>query len=462
MTSTEKTNEKSWVATTSVFAAIFLTLFKFIIGFSTGSLGILSEAAHSALDLVAAVVTLIAVKLADKPPDKEHNFGHGKIENFSALIETILLLLTCIWIIYEAIIRLFFKSVAIEITPWSYIVVIVAIAIDFTRSNALSKIAKKYHSQALEADALHFKTDIWSSAVVLIGLVFAQFGYHAADSIAGFFVAVIVIYISIQLGKKTIDALLDKVPEGLNNKIKLKILKIPEVELINELRIRQSGSRVFVDLSIALKRTLPFEKVHDLLNRIEEEIKKIYSDIDVVIHPEPYESSDESMLDKIKMITSKYGMSFHEYEMSKLSDSKYCIDLHIESNPEMSLKEAHKLASRIEEDILGLNDNLSKVNIHIEETKDMEEDSIDITNESKELIESLKNIVLDEERIYSCSNFSVFRTKDRLKVLMDCKITGDMKVVEVHSFVTKLENKIKNKFSMIDKINIHSEPIETN
>jgi cation diffusion facilitator family transporter len=461
MTTLEKINEKSWVATTSVIAAIFLTFFKIIIGFSTGSLGILSEAAHSALDLVAAVVTLIAVKLADKPPDKEHNFGHGKIENFSALIETLLLLLTCVWIIYEAINRLLFKTVTIEITPWSYLVVIIAIIIDLTRSKALAKVAKKYNSQALEADALHFKTDIWSSGVVLIGLMFAQFNYHAADSIAALFVAIIVVYISIQLGKRTIDALLDKVPEGLKDKIKFKILTIPEVEQLNELRIRQSGSRVFVDLSIALRRTLPFEKVHDLLNRIEKEIQKIYPDIDIVIHPEPFESADESMLDKIKIITAKYGMSVHEFEMSKLSDSKYCINLHVESNPEMSLKEAHKLASNIEKEIFELNENLSKVNIHIEETKDLEETSVDITGESSDLIEDLKKIVLEEENIESCSNFSIFKSNNRLKILMDCKMTGDLKVVEVHSFVTKLENKIKNKFSMIDKINIHSEPIET-
>jgi len=461
MTNEEKTNEKSWVATTSVIAAIFLTLFKFIIGFSTGSLGILSEAAHSALDLVAAVVTLIAVRLADKPPDKEHNFGHGKIENFSALIETVLLLLTCIWIIYEAVNRLLFKTVAIEVTPWSYIVVIIAIVVDITRSNALAKAAKKYNSQALEADALHFKTDIWSSAVVLLGLVFAQFDYHEADSIAGLMVAVIVIYISIQLGKKTIDALLDKVPEGLSDKIKLKILKIQEVEQINEMRIRQSGSKVFVDLSIALKRTLPFEKVHDLLNRIESEITKIYSDIDVVIHPEPCESPDESLLDKIKIITARYGMSFHEYEMSKLSDQKYSIDLHIESNPDMRLVEAHKLASKIEEDILGLNENFSKVNIHIEEIQNAE-DSVDVTNQSSELIDDLKEIILQEDMVKSCSNFSVFKSNGKLKILMDCKIAGDLRVAEVHTFITKLENKIKSKFSIIEKINIHSEPIENN
>ncbi len=459
-TAAEKHSEKSWVAMSSILAAIFLTTFKIIIGFSTGSLGILSEAAHSGLDLVAAIITFIAIKLADRPPDKDHNFGHGKIENFSALIETLLLLITCIWIIYEAYARLFIRSVTIEVTVWSYVVVIVAIFIDLKRSAALSKVAKKHNSQALEADALHFRTDIWSSSVVLVGLVFAQFNYHAADAIAGLFVALIVIYISFKLGKRTVDALLDKVPEGLKDKIKLKVLKIPEVEFVKELRIRQSGPRVFVDLTISLKRTLPFEKVHHLLDRIETEIKAIYNDIDIVIHPEPFESSDESMLDKIKIITSKYGMSVHEYEMSQLAESKYCVDIHIESNPEMRLVEAHRLASKIEEDILGLNKNLAKVNIHIEETHDLEKDFVDITSESSGLIDKLKTLTLENKKIASCDNFSIFKSKERLKVLMDCKIDGELKVSEVHSLVTDLENKIKNKFSVIDKVNIHSEPVE--
>ena len=168
--------------------------------------------------------------------------------------------------------RLFFKTVIIEVTAWSYIVVVVAIAVDITRSKALYRVAKKHHSQALEADALHFKTDIWSSSVVLIGLLFANFNFHEADSIAGLFVALIVIYISYQLGRRTIDALLDKVPDGLKDKIKLQILKISEVELIREMRIRQSGPRVFVDLTISIKRTLPFERVHHLLDHVEKEV----------------------------------------------------------------------------------------------------------------------------------------------------------------------------------------------
>ena len=161
--------EKRLVALSSVLAAIFLTSMKIVVGLLTHSLGILSEAAHSGLDLIAAAVTLFAVRLSDRPPDREHPYGHGKIENLSALVETLLLLATCVWIIYEAIDRLFFKSVHVEASIWSFIVMGTSIGIDVTRSRALMRTAKKHNSQALEADALHFSTDVWSSSVVIAG-----------------------------------------------------------------------------------------------------------------------------------------------------------------------------------------------------------------------------------------------------------------------------------------------------
>src|SRR3979411_2495496 len=174
--------EKRAVAGSSVLAAIAITALKVIVGFTTGSLGILSEALHSALDLIAAIVTLLSVRVSDKPADADHQYGHGKVENFSAFIETGLLLLTCIWIISEAVKRLFFHSVEIEPTVAAYVVMILSIAVDAWRSRALGRIALKYDSQALEADALHFSTDIWSSSVVIVGLalVWAGRSYHVA------------------------------------------------------------------------------------------------------------------------------------------------------------------------------------------------------------------------------------------------------------------------------------------
>src|SRR5579859_5977943 len=157
--------EKRAVAQNSVLVAIGITALKVVVGISTGSLGILSEAAHSGLDLVAAFITLLSVRVSDKPADADHQYGHGKVENFSAFIETGLLLLTCVWIIYEAVKRLFFRHVEIEPSIAAFAVMFISMAVDFWRSRALKKIANKYQSQALQADALHFGTDVLSSGV---------------------------------------------------------------------------------------------------------------------------------------------------------------------------------------------------------------------------------------------------------------------------------------------------------
>ncbi|MCX5712663.1 MAG: cation diffusion facilitator family transporter, partial [Candidatus Omnitrophica bacterium] len=163
-------SEKESAAVSSVIAACGLTVLKFIVGFATGSLGIIAEAAHSGLDLFAAIVTVEAVKISGKPADKDHRYGHGKIENLSALFEAFLLLFTCFWIISTAVKRILSGHPEIDVNVWSFAVMFISIFVDLSRSRMLYRVARKFNSQALEADALHFRTDIWSSGVVILGL----------------------------------------------------------------------------------------------------------------------------------------------------------------------------------------------------------------------------------------------------------------------------------------------------
>jgi cation diffusion facilitator family transporter len=298
MTTQEAKKDKRSAALSSVIAAIGLTTFKLIVGLLTNSLGILAEAAHSGLDLVAAGMTYFAVRVSDRPADKEHPFGHGKIENLSALFETLLLLATSGWIIYEAIQRLFFVSVKVESSIWSFIVMGTSIVIDYTRSQILSKAAKKYKSQALEADALHFSTDIWSSAVVilgLIGLTIARYipgldWMHKADSIAALVVAIIVIYISGQLGWRTISALLDTAPQGLAEKIERVAANVPGVVDAHAIRIRPSGAHTFIDMHVTMDGNVTLKDAHAATVVIEDAILKEISPADVTVHVEPAET----------------------------------------------------------------------------------------------------------------------------------------------------------------------------
>ena len=290
-------HEKRSAALSSVIAAVGLTSFKIVVGVSTGSLGILAEAAHSALDLVAAIVTYFAIRISVRPADREHLYGHGKVENLSAMFETLLLLATCAWIVYEAINRIFFKTIAVEASAWAFIVMAISIVVDFTRSRVLYRAARKHNSQALEADALHFSTDIWSSAVVILGLVLVKvaelkkewFFMEKADAIAALLVALIVIYVSIRLGVRTVQALLDAAPRGLYSKIKKMVEAVPGVIDCHHIRLRSSGPRVFIDIHILMDGSQSLNSAHELTEIIEKTILESIPDADITVHPEPYE-----------------------------------------------------------------------------------------------------------------------------------------------------------------------------
>jgi cation diffusion facilitator family transporter len=287
-------HEKKRVAQSSVLAAIFLTGMKLTIGVTTRSLGILSEALHSGLDLFAACVTYFAVNYAGKPADDEHTYGHGKIENISALFESILLLVTCLWIVYEAIQRLFFKEVLVESSIWSFIVMSTSIIVDVGRSRMLGRAAKKHNSQALEADALHFSTDIWSSAVVISGLllVFLSKKLHLAwllkaDSIAALGVAGIVTYVSIQLGRRAIANLIDEVSPELVLRITQAVSSVPEVIKVIDVRARHSGPETFVDIAISLQNSIQLDLAHEITERVETAVQFAVPNSSVMVHIDP-------------------------------------------------------------------------------------------------------------------------------------------------------------------------------
>ena len=294
--------EKRSAALSSVIAAVGLTGFKIIVGLTTGSLGILAEAAHSGLDLMAAMMTFLAVRISGKPADRNHLYGHGKAENLSALFETLLLLVTCFWIIYEATHRLFFHTTHLKVTFWSFAVMTTSIVVDISRSRVLYRAAKKYNSQALEADALHFSTDIWSSAVVILGLFCVKLSEWAtnltllrhADSVAAMMVGLIVVYVSIQLGIRTIQALLDFAPSGMEKKIISAVEVLPGVTDCHKVRLRYSGPQLFVDIHILVDGNQTLKDAHNLTEEIERVIQRLVPNADVTVHPEP---NSETLLD---------------------------------------------------------------------------------------------------------------------------------------------------------------------
>ena len=293
--SAHEEREKQSAALTSLLAAVGLTAFKIVVGVATGSLGILAEAAHSGLDLVAAGMTLVAVRISGRPADRTHLYGHGKIENLSAMGETLLLLVTCGWIVWEALHRLLFHRVEIQVTVWSFAVMLTSIAIDVSRSRVLARVARKFKSQALEADALHFQTDVWSSAVVVLGLVAVKIGewyprlafLSDADAVAALVVSVLVVWVSAQLGRRTIDALMDRAPEGMEERILAAVEAVPGVRNCHNLRMRYSGPVLFIDLHVLVDGAQSLSEAHQLTETVEQAIQQLAPEADVTVHAEP-------------------------------------------------------------------------------------------------------------------------------------------------------------------------------
>ena len=286
--------EKSRAALTSVAAAVLLTATKIGVGLMTGSLGILSEAAHSALDLVAALVTVLAVKASARPADNDHPYGHGKVENLSALFETFLLLLTCAWIIREAVARLALNTVQVRVNLWGLGVIVLSILVDLGRSRALMTVARKHHSQALEADALHFSTDVGSSGVVLLGLllVYVSRTFHLpwlmkADALAALAVAGIVVWVSLRMGRKTISDLMDAIPPDLIHQANLRVLAVPGVAAVTRIRMRRIGGAWFSDVIIQVDAALTAAQAHAVADPVELSLAALMPDGDVMVHAEP-------------------------------------------------------------------------------------------------------------------------------------------------------------------------------
>ncbi len=362
-------NEKKRIALTSVLAAVFLTGVKLLVGLATNSLGILSEAAHSGLDLAAALLTLFAVNISDRPADETHHYGHGKVEGLSAFLEVLLLLGTCFYIIFEAVERLSGKSARVEVNLYSFAVMGISIIVDISRSTALYRIARRHRSQALEADALHFSSDIWSSVVVIVGLVTYKFlKFPQADSIAALIVAVLVIVVSIRLGARTVDVLLDKAPAGVRQKIKDAIARMPGVEKLDALRTRTSGAKTFVDMRLTLAGGLSFAEAHRIASMAEAKVSELIPEADVIVHADPGKrASGSETKDRISDIMREHRdlfAGYHDLNIVHQQDS-YLVTMHLLMVGDSRIEEAHRVCDHLEQDIKKMIPG-AEVNIHIE------------------------------------------------------------------------------------------------
>jgi cation diffusion facilitator family transporter len=462
-------HEKRSAALLSVGSALLLVSLKTFLVVRTGSLGVLSEALHSGLDLVAALITFLSVRVADEPADERHPYGHGKFENFSAFIETGLLLLTALFIVYEGFDRLFFHSVHIQPSITAILILLIALAIDVTRARALKHVANKYSSEALEADALHFSTDVWSTMVVIagIGLVWAGNTWNLpwlsyADALAGLAVAAVIFWVGSQLGKRTLDALLDVAPQGLQQQIIKAVAGMEGVLDVERVRVRRAGNRHFVDATVSVPRTAGLEQVHALTDAIEKRIGEI-APADVMVHVEPRAPERESLFDAVRAIAQRMGLAVHDVTALQ-QDGQLFVELHLEVDENLSLSDAHRQATELEEEIRKLRDGATDVNIHIEPLGRHIATPDSGAGEMKQLsraIEGFLNSLPSEfDELVNCHDVRVRQVEHHILASCHCTMRGALPITQVHDVTAALEDRVKEKFPQIYRVTIHPEPVE--
>jgi cation diffusion facilitator family transporter len=459
--------EKRTAAGNSVLAAIIITVLKIVVGFTTGSLGILSEAAHSGLDLIASLLTFFSVGVSDKPADADHQYGHGKIENFSAFVETGLLLLTCAWIVYEAAQRLFFRHIEIEPSPAAFGVMLFSMVLDWWRSRALGRIATKYDSQALEADALHFSTDIWSAGVVVLGLVLVLLGrtYHLdwlrnADPIAALFVAVVVVSVSWRLARRTVDALLDAAPPGVRSQIYDAVLRVPGVLEVDRVRIRRAGNRYFADLAVGLARTVTFQRSGQLATAVTESVRRILPDADVTVQPLPRAQRTENIFDRIRAVATDKNLNVHDISVQDLSGHLH-VEQHIELDERMTLKQAHDQVTELEADMRRDVPEIADILTHIESEPATIEKPEELVGDA-ELEYRLRTVAAQFPEILDVHEFIFKRVRGRLYLSCHCTLSDSLSLARVHDIQTELEIRFKQDAPELFRVLIHPEPSTDN
>jgi cation diffusion facilitator family transporter len=450
---------KERVALTSIAASGGLTIAKAVVGLLSGSLALLSEAAHSALDFAATVMTWYAVRISGKPADEEHHYGHGKVESVSALIETGLLFVLSGIVIWEAVKRLAgADGHAVEATVWAFAVIIVSIGIDFLRARLLYRVAKETTSEALEADALHFGSDMWSSIAVLIGLAAVALGYPWADSAAAIVVAVFIIVAGWRLGRRTVETLTDTAPEGSAERISTIARRVGGVVAIERVRARSVGPTLFVDLVVAVSRTLPLDRVAAIKAALEQAIRAEIPEADVDVATEPRALSDETVLERVMVIARNRALAVHHVTVHAFG-GRLSVSLDLEVDGNLSLGAAHEIADGLEAAIRAELGPTVEVETHIEPLQTRGISGRDAPNERVTAVrEALSAIAANITFVGEIHDVRVRETAGGEIVNFHCRVDPMLTVQDVHEKVDDVERALRRKFPTIKRVIGHAEP----
>jgi cation diffusion facilitator family transporter len=450
---------KQKVALSSVAASAGLTLAKAVVGFTTGSLAILSEAAHSLLDLAATLMTYFAVRVSGKPADEEHQYGHGKVESVTALAETALLFLLSGIVIWEALQRLIGgHGHAVEATFWAFAVIAASILVDFFRARVLYRVATETSSEALEADALHFGSDMWSSLAVLIGLGAVALGYSWADSAAAIVVAVFICVAGWRLGRRTIDSLTDTAPPGAADKIRAIAARIPGIVALERVRVRPAGDVLFVDLVVAVSRTLPLDRVAAIKEQITNAVRGEFRKAELTVNTEPRALDDETVVERVMVTARSRALAVHHVTVQSIG-GRMSVSLDLEVDGRLPLARAHEIADGLEQAVREELGPEVEVETHIEPLEPNDQAGRDAPAARIAAVrDALVDIAAKVEFVGEIHDVRVRESEGGEIVNFHCYVDSALEVSDVHEKVDAVERALRLRFPSIKRVIGHAEP----
>lgn len=459
---------KRRVALRSMLAAACMTGLKLAAGVISGSLGVLSDAAHSALDLTGSAITLFSVRVSDKPADENHTYGHGKVENLSAFFEAGLMALSCAWIIWEAIQRIRHNTYELRYSAWPVLVLLASITVDYWRSRALRRAAEQTGSPALATDAFHFASDIWASLAVLAGLLATWGGaaYHVdwlryADPVAAIAVSIMILRITTKLTQETIGVLMDQIPAETRLQVIREAERVPGVLAVEQARVRRSGPNYFADLTLALPRRYTFEHTGELVRAATEAVHQVLPKADVVIHTVPRQARAESIFDRVRAVAARNNVAVHDLSVQALQ-GKLHVELHVELDENMQLVEAHSFVSNLEAEILRETPEIDSVLTHIESEPATIEVPEEMFEEDRRIEKVLRDTAARYDEIIDVHQITVGRTREHISLSCHCTLPDDLPMHRVHEIITSLEDQFKLERPDVHRVTIHPEPVTDN
>jgi cation diffusion facilitator family transporter len=460
--------EKRRVALHSMMAAAVMTALKLAAGVFSGSLGVLSDAAHSALDLAGAALTLFSVRVSDKPADEDHTYGHGKVENISSFVEAGLMAVSCAWIIYEALDRMIHHTVELRHSVWPVLVLVISIVVDYWRSGQLRAVARRTGSPALAMDAFHFASDIWSTLAVLAGLLASWIGarfridwLRYADPFAAIVVSLMILRLTLQLTRETVGALTDQIPAETRHRVVSEVEGVEGVLGVEQARVRRSGAAYFADLTLALPRRSTFEHTDEMVRAATEAVQRALPQADVVIHTVPRTDHAESIFDRVRAVAARNNVSVHELSVQS-HRGRLRVEQHVEVDENMPLLKAHNFVSAMEAEILRDAPEIDSVLTHIESEPATIEQPEEIVVDDRRIERALRRAAKQIAEIVDVHELTVFRAREHIDVTCHCTLPDDLSMLRVHGVITDLEDRFKAECPEVSRVTIHPEPVTDN